>query len=83
MPPRIRTIRASEIGSFLYCRRAWWYRQQGETPENQAELTGGSQYHQRHGRQVLLSGVIRAAGAVLLLIALALLAGGLVLQWMP
>jgi len=77
-----KTIRASEIGSFLYCRRAWWYRREGVAPENQAEMAGGTVYHQRHGRQVVASGLLRAAGFALLLLALALLAAGLVLQWM-
>ncbi len=77
-----KTIRASEIGSFLYCRRAWWYRREGVEPENQAEMAGGTVYHQRHGRQVVASGLLRAAGFALLLLALALLAAGLVLQWM-
>lgn len=67
-------IRSSEIGNYLYCRRAWWYRKQGIVSDNQAELAAGTQLHQKHGRQVLVSTLTRTAGLILLLIALALLA---------
>jgi CRISPR/Cas system-associated exonuclease Cas4 (RecB family) len=66
-------IRSSEIGSYLYCRRAWWYRKQGLESENQAELAAGTELHQRHGRQVLASSLNRTLGLILLMIALILL----------
>jgi CRISPR/Cas system-associated exonuclease Cas4 (RecB family) len=71
MPP---VIRASEIGNYLYCRRAWWYRKQGFKSENQAELASGTELHRRHGRQVIASGLTRTVAIVLLLTALILLA---------
>ena len=71
---RMRTIRASEIGSFLYCRRAWWYQLQGEENINKTELAGGSAYHAGHGRSVVAAGLLRIAAAVVLLAALVLLA---------
>jgi CRISPR/Cas system-associated exonuclease Cas4 (RecB family) len=70
MPP---VIRASEIGSYLYCRRAWWYRKQGIVSDNQAEMATGTELHRQHGRKVLAAGLLRAAGFVLLLIAAVLL----------
>ena len=75
----MRTIRASEIGAFLYCRRAWWYQKEGAPSQNQAELAAGTAYHRRHGRQVLGAGLLRLAGWVVLLAAIALLAVGLTL----
>jgi CRISPR/Cas system-associated exonuclease Cas4 (RecB family) len=75
MPP---VIRASEIGSYLYCRRAWWYRKQGVESENQAELAGGTALHQQHGRKVMAAGLLQIAGYVLLLAAIALLVATLV-----
>lgn len=66
-------IRASEIGSYLYCRRAWHYRKRGVEPENQAELAAGTQLHQRHGRKVIASGLSRTVGLILFLAAVALL----------
>ncbi|GEM_PF-1522630 len=67
------SLRASEIGTYLFCARAWWYRRQGIEPQNQAELIGGQHLHRQHGRQVLLAGLWRVLAWVLLLAALALL----------
>ncbi len=77
----MRTIRASEIGTYLYCRRAWWYQLQGVESRNQGELAGGTVFHHRHGRQVLISGLLRGA-AVLLLLAGLVLAGVAVTLWL-
>ena len=67
-------IRASEIGNYVFCRRAWWYRKQGLEAENQAEMATGTELHRAHGRAVLAAGVFRILGLTLLLLALALLA---------
>ena len=66
-------IRSSEIGNYLYCRRAWWYKKQGLVSENQTELAAGTQLHHKHGRQVLASSLTRTIGLILLLIALVML----------
>ena len=66
-------IRSSDIGAYLYCRRAWWYRKQGVESANQAELAAGTELHARHGRQVMASSLTRAAGLILLMLALAML----------
>lgn len=70
----MRTIRASEIGAYLYCHRAWWYQVQGYEPANQAELSGGTELHYRHGRSVLISSCLQLAAYGLLLAALVILA---------
>jgi CRISPR/Cas system-associated exonuclease Cas4 (RecB family) len=70
----MKVIRASEIGSYLYCARAWWYQKKGVQSSNQAEMAGGSELHRRHGRQVLAAGMTRILALVFLLVALALLA---------
>ena len=57
------TLRSSDIGNYLFCRRAWWYRRQG------LHQTKG----RRHGRKVLLAGILRALGLLLLLASLVLL----------
>ncbi|MBI4927579.1 MAG: hypothetical protein HY835_07425 [Anaerolineae bacterium] len=75
----MKTIRASEIGNFLFCRRAWWYHQQGVESENKSELAGGSEFHRRHGRSVMAAGLLKSAGWLLLLLAVLALAAGITL----
>jgi CRISPR/Cas system-associated exonuclease Cas4 (RecB family) len=70
----MKVIRASEIGSYLYCRRAWWYRLHGVEPANQSELAAGTELHRRHGRKVMAAGFQHALAWLLLLAALILLA---------
>ncbi len=66
-------IRASDIGNYLYCRRAWWYRKQGVESEHQDELAAGTELHQRHGRKVMAAGLLRLLALLLLLVAVVLL----------
>ena len=66
-------IRSSDIGTYLYCHRAWWYKKQGIESANQTELAAGTELHVKHGRQVLASGITRTIGLVLLMIALVML----------
>jgi hypothetical protein len=69
----MRPIRASELGLYLFCTRAWWYHKQGIEFTNQAEMSAGTEIHRSHGRQVLVSGLIRTLALILLLVALVLL----------
>jgi CRISPR/Cas system-associated exonuclease Cas4 (RecB family) len=79
-------IRASEIGEYVYCARAWWLRrEQGVATRNTAALRRGQETHDRHGRAVASAqrqrrlALILAALALLAVLAAAiLLAGGLV-----
>jgi len=66
-------IRASEIGSYLYCRRAWRYRKQGLESENKADLAAGTELHRQHGRKTLSALLLRTLGMILLLAAILLL----------
>jgi len=70
----MRTLRASEIGSYLYCRRAWWYHLKGHESQNQAELAAGTSLHRQHGRKVFVSGTLRVVALAALLVALVLIA---------
>ena len=69
----MKTIRASDIGSYLYCRRAWWYRINGQESTNQAELAAGTALHRAHGRTVFAAGAYRVLAMLLLLAALVFL----------
>jgi hypothetical protein len=66
----MRTIRASEIGTFLFCQRAWWYMKTSVPAENLAEMAAGSELHFRHGRQALQLSCLRSLAYILLLVAL-------------
>ncbi len=70
----MRPIRASEVGTYLYCRRAWWYRQTGQESLNQAELAAGTELHRQHGRKVLMAGFQRSLAFLALLVACVMLA---------
>ncbi len=69
-----RTVRASEIGNYLYCERAWWYARQGVRSRNKAELAGGAAYHDEHAgkaRRIIFTQVLAyllLAAAILLFI---------------
>jgi CRISPR/Cas system-associated exonuclease Cas4 (RecB family) len=69
----MRIIRASEVGTYLFCARAWWYRLHGVESTNQAEINAGTELHRQHGRTVIASGLTRILAIILLLVALALL----------
>ena len=78
---RMKVIRSSEIGNYLYCRRAWMYRKQGFESENQAELASGTELHRKHGRKVVAAGLSRTLGFILLLAALVLLVSYCTANW--
>jgi len=79
----MRTIRASEIGTFLYCRRSWWYLIQGIPPADSEALGRGGEFHRQHSRLLLRIRLLRLAGWIVLLAAIILLAVFLTLQLLP
>ncbi|ABU57908.1 MULTISPECIES: hypothetical protein [Roseiflexus] len=75
--PRLPIIRASEIGEYVYCARAWWLRRvAGLEPEERARREYGTTLHHRHARSVALSRLFAIIAALLGTLALALLIGG-------
>jgi len=65
----MKIIRASEIGTYQFCHRAWWYQLQGYDPENKAEMAGGNELHEKHGRVVMASSCLQLIAYGLLLLA--------------
>jgi len=72
--PSLRVLRASELGEYSYCSRAWWYRHvlklAPPAGETSGRLEAGVEAHARHGRTVALSAALRAAGIALALFGL-------------
>jgi hypothetical protein len=73
MPEHI--IRASEIGQYDFCARAWWLHSvEGLPSSNVRELQAGTQAHQAHGRRVSRAGLLQQSAILLLIAGVILLA---------
>ena len=69
----MKVLRASEIGEYVYCHRAWWLRHvQGLESANVRELARGTAAHAAHGRLVSLAFMLRLAAALAIIAALLL-----------
>jgi CRISPR/Cas system-associated exonuclease Cas4 (RecB family) len=70
-------IRASEVGEYVYCARAWWLRRvAGLEPAGRERRELGTALHRRHGRALAGSRMLVALGAALALAALLILLSG-------
>ena len=71
-------VRASDIGLWAYCHRAWWLAKvKGAPHRNPAVLEVGVAAHAAHGSQVTRARTLQRVG--LLFVVTALLLGGLML----
>ena len=74
-------VRASDIGSWNYCKRAWWLaRVQGVPHQRPQVLQRGEEVHKSHGRQLVRAHRLRQAGLYLIVIAVILI-GLLLIIW--
>lgn len=74
-------VRASEIGEYVHCHRAWWLgRVQGVENANWAQLDTGTERHRAHGRSVRRAAQLQLLAWALVAVA-ALAALLLVLSW--
>jgi hypothetical protein len=78
--PQDPIIRASEIGQYAYCARAWWLgRIKGYRSTNEAAMRAGSEAHHDHGRAVESYHRLRRLATVLIIVAALALAVWLLL----
>jgi CRISPR/Cas system-associated exonuclease Cas4 (RecB family) len=71
---RLPIIRASEVGEYVYCARAWWLRRvAGLEPSGHERRELGTILHRRHGRAVAGSRALVALGIVLAFVAVLLI----------
>lgn len=71
---RTPTIRAGEIGEYVYCARSWWLRRViGLEPEHCERLERGTALHHRHGQAVAGSRLLLGAAIVLAVVGFILL----------
>ena len=68
-------VRASDIGSWTFCQRAWWLANvQKVAPQNSAALEHGNRVQHAHGRQVTRVRQLNQWGLLLIGAALVLMA---------
>lgn len=77
----MKVVKASELGTYLYCKRAWVYQKQGIITQHQEEFARGNDFHRLHGKKVLLAFLLKLTGWLLLLAAL-ILAAVVVTGWL-
>lgn len=65
----LKVIKASEIGEYAYCSRAWWYRHVLKLSpphgEGTSRLAAGTQAHSQHGQTVATSTTLRTIAIAL------------------
>ncbi|HSH04532.1 MAG TPA: hypothetical protein VLL52_18625 [Anaerolineae bacterium] len=67
-------IRASEIGEYVYCHRAWWLKRfEGRQSSYVRELRAGQEYHEAHGALVRRSQRTRQIAIGLFMVAIIIL----------
>ena len=80
MPKDRSYVRASDIGMWAFCNRAWWLATVQKAPHHDPQrLARGEAAHQQHGHQLVLSRQLYTVGLALLAMALILL--GMLILW--
>ncbi len=68
-----RIIRASEIGQYDFCAKAWWLGSiEGVEPSNIRELEAGTAAHAWHGRQVTRASRLQQGAVLIVMIGILL-----------
>jgi hypothetical protein len=75
-------IRASGMGEYTFCARAWWLRRVGVNPTRGGEArAAGTRWHESHGRSVERARRLRLVSALCVYLALAIGVLLLLLRW--
>jgi hypothetical protein len=75
-------VRASDVGLWVMCQRAWWLaRVQGVPHQQPTRLAWGQSAHDAHSRQVQRARQLHRLGWLLLILSLGLMIG-LLLWWL-
>ena len=71
---RDQVIRASELGQYAYCAKAWWLASvEGVPSSNVREMDAGTSAHEQHGQTVQLSLWLSRAGLACLALGILML----------
>lgn len=73
MSGRQKLIKASEVGEYAFCARAWRMRLDGYEPANREALEAGTRWHREHGRSVNRAGQLRKMATLCALLAIVVL----------
>ena len=66
-----RILRASEIGEYVFCHRAWWLRRvKGVESANREQMQAGTAHHAAHGRAVQRSDSLQRLALILIVLAI-------------
>lgn len=76
-------VRASDLGAWAFCNRAWWLREvKGAAHDSPDVLDRGSAAHVAHGKQVQGARRLSTVGLILVAAGLVVLALLIAWQWM-
>ncbi len=77
--PVERPLRASEVGQYVFCARAWWLANGiGAEVDNPAARERGKRFHRQHGQQLRVVWLLQGLGWFVL----ALAAGAAILAFL-
>ncbi len=62
-------IRASDVGLYVYCAKAWRLKADGHESANVGEMAAGTESHAAHGARVALYAALQRASMALIVIA--------------
>ena len=75
-----RYVKVSEVGTYLFCRRAWAFEREGTPSSREPERIAGTVYHVRHGERVAARERTGGLARAFLVLAIVLLILGLLVS---